>query len=128
MKPIKILVFFTFFAQLIYAQTTDDLNANADTYIDRNTATGENNTNYGGNTTIRVEYNRNNNWDEFSLVKFDLSSIPSGATITSATLKLVKTGGDTGAKNVAAHRLTKNWVENQATWNIYSSGNNWLIF
>jgi hypothetical protein len=126
MKAIKFLFIFLSLIHLnVLGQTTVNLDASDDSYIDRNTGSGENNTNYGSGTTMRVEYSRWNAWDEFSLVKFDLSSIPSGATITSATLKLVKTGGDTGAKNLAAHRLTKNWVESQTTWNIYSTGNNW---
>ncbi|MBK7366189.1 MAG: DNRLRE domain-containing protein [Nitrosomonas sp.] len=63
-----------------------------------------------------------------SLIKFDLSSLPSNATITSAVLSLyVVTNGDfsINARTFRVYRLKRAWVESQATWNIYSTGNNW---
>jgi hypothetical protein len=61
-----------------------------------------------------------------TLIKFDLSSIPSGALINSATLSFYTTGdySDTD-RTWAARRLKRDWVEAQATWNIYSTGNDW---
>lgn len=62
-----------------------------------------------------------------SLMKFDLSSIPAGSEITSATLRLYDTGADlaTNTRTMFANRLKRAWVETEATWNQYSSGNNW---
>ena len=63
------------------------------------------------------------------LIQFDLSSIPAGSTIDSATLYLtLREAGSFRASNnrtMRAYRLLQNWVEAQATWNIYSTGNNW---
>lgn len=83
-------------------------------------------TNYGtsdeivvGELATVVQTNR-------SLIKFDLSSIPSGATISSAVLSLwTKTDYATDNSTFKVHRVKRNWVEAQATWNIYSTGNNW---
>jgi hypothetical protein len=62
-----------------------------------------------------------------SLIKFDLSSIPSGSTITGVTLRIYDLASDFADNNrtLRAYRLLRTWVENQATWNIYSTGNNW---
>lgn len=61
-----------------------------------------------------------------SLLKFDLSSIPAYASIVSATLSLwTKTDYSTNARDVKVYRVLRNWVETQATWNVYSTGNNW---
>jgi hypothetical protein len=49
-----------------------------------------------------------------ALIRYDLSSIPATATITSATVRLVKIGGSTTARNVSIHRVTNNWTEGTA--------------
>lgn len=61
------------------------------------------------------------------LVKFDLSSIPSGSTIKTAFLKLryYYKEGDPEGRTYTAYRVTKNWVEMQATWNSYETGSPW---
>ncbi len=46
-----------------------------------------------------------------SLLKFNFSSIPAGATITAAQLRLVRTGGNNTAQNIGAYRLTNSWNE-----------------
>lgn len=64
-----------------------------------------------------------------SPLQFDLSSIPAGSTINSATLTLtLEAAASTYAANNRAmkvYRLLRNWVEAQVTWNVYSSGNSW---
>ena len=68
-----------------------------------------------------------------SLLAFDTSGIPAGATINSATLSMVvnmvpSAGPDCGSglsNNVGLHRLTADWNENQATWNQRMTGINW---
>lgn len=61
-----------------------------------------------------------------SLLQFDVSGIPASASVDDATLTLVRVSvdGDGGGTN-SAYRVKRVWVENQATWNIYSTGNNW---
>jgi hypothetical protein len=76
-------------------------------------------TNYVSNDILSV-YNRGGN-SQNSLVLFDLSSIPAGRTITSAKLILwhdtaIWPTGDLG-EDTQVFRLTKLWVQWQATWN-----------
>jgi hypothetical protein len=60
------------------------------------------------------------------LIKFDLSSIPASATILSATLSIWVNGDYCiNARTLRAYRVKRNWVEEEATWNVYSAGNNW---
>jgi len=61
-----------------------------------------------------------------SLVQFDLSSIPAGSTINSAFLDLTFVGdASDNARVFSVYRVKRAWVEDQATWNVYSTGNSW---
>jgi len=61
-----------------------------------------------------------------TLIKFDLSKIPSGALIISATLQMTMNANYSSATtDMTLHRVLRNWVINQATWNSYSTGNTW---
>lgn len=64
-----------------------------------------------------------------ALVRFDLSSIPAGAMISSATLSLYNFSHQPfiNGGTIAVHHVIKPWVETQATWNIYSTGNSWAV-
>jgi hypothetical protein len=64
---------------------------------------------------------------ERSLVKFDLSSIPPASTINVAYLMLYVNDydGAPASRTYVANRITKDWIETQATWNIYKTGSNW---
>lgn len=63
-----------------------------------------------------------------AILEFDISSLPVGAELISATLELyfyTSSGAVTG-KTVWAYKLNlTDWVEAQATWNIYKTGSNW---
>jgi len=95
-----------------------------DTYILSSSPT----TNYGTSSVIVVgqvlpfatpEINR-------GLIKFDISSIPSNSSIVSANLYLwVSADDSSNARTLSAYRVLRAWVEAQATWNVYSTGNNW---
>ncbi|MBK9580224.1 MAG: DNRLRE domain-containing protein [Fibrobacteres bacterium] len=55
-------------------------------------------------------------------------TLPSGSgTISAITLNLYKAanGGTNTGVNVEVHEMTRDWTESQATWNVYSTGNNW---
>ena len=53
-----------------------------------------------------------------SLLKFDLSSIPSNAIVTSASLNIYPYGGDSNTPLVELHRMSNdNWEEGTITWN-----------
>ena len=60
-----------------------------------------------------------------SIFKFDLSGIDSGATVTDAVLSLWEAYALGATADVTLNRILLNWVNAEATWNIYSTGNNW---
>jgi hypothetical protein len=85
-------------------------------------------TNYGNAATLYVgeEYGGTPGNVQRTLIKFDLSSIPAAASITSATLYLtIKQDLSNNSRNMKAYRLKRNWTETGATWNTYDGSNNW---
>ncbi len=58
------------------------------------------------------------------LLRFDLSAIPVGSTITSATLTVNVTNRTTGA-GYALYPLARAWSATQATWNSTASASAW---
>ncbi len=94
-----------------------------DTYLNQTNPT----TNYGGSTTLRVASDIANG-AERPLLKFDFSSLPDGAVISAAVLSLryYAKYGAVGGRTYWAYELTQTeWVELEATWNNYKSGNAW---
>jgi hypothetical protein len=64
-----------------------------------------------------------------SLVKFDVSSLPAGTQLSSATLYLysydaAQVKGNTGFYGV--YPLACDWADTQVTWNIAKTGTNWI--
>lgn len=55
--------------------------------------------------------NQGNNDLRRGAIKFDLSAVPAGSTITSATLTLRMSRTISGAQNIALHRALMNWGE-----------------
>ncbi len=99
-----------------------DETSGVDTYLDN----GETTTNYG--TEVRISAGEDNTVARIyrTLIKFDLSSIPSNATITSATLSLtIELDRSSNARDFKLYRVLRDWVEAQATWNIWKTSNNW---
>ena len=83
------------------------------------------NTNYGTDTFIVAGRNTAGKQDKI-LIKFDLSGLPAGATITSATLRLnLAASSGTGSFNIGLYKIIKSWVESTATWSNFSSGGNY---
>jgi len=105
---------------------TDGYGGDVTTYIDTYIAVAYPTTNYGTDTYLWEGYYDSTEWSARSLLKFDLSSIPSGATVTNATLSLYSlTDYSSNISTYAVYRQKRAWVESEATWNIYSTGNNW---
>lgn len=85
-----------------------DLTAIADTYISN--ASKDANKNFGAATTLRIDGNP----DQAALLRWDLSSIPVGSVVQSATLSLNVTG--TSGDTYEFYEVLRGWSETQATW------------
>lgn len=80
-------------------------------------------TNYGSGTDLNTRETAANGVLR-SILHFTL---PSGSgTISKISLFIKQNTALASPQNVYAHQLTQTaWVEAEATWNIYSTGNNW---
>lgn len=63
---------------------------------------------------------------ERSLLQFDLSSLPAGATVNSATLSLYVKAASGGAVTINARGLTADWTESEVTWKARNKAANQL--
>lgn len=82
------------------------------------------NQNHGNSDTIEHSTNRSTT----SLLRFDLSGIPTNATVISAQLSLYLRSSDAAAnqsRTVQLHALLLPWVENEATYTIRALGHPW---
>ena len=70
-----------------------------------------------GNATLMNVRSHNNNRNHRSFAKFDISSIPAGSTINSATLTLCATQVANATRTYNVHRVTGTWAEGTITWN-----------
>jgi hypothetical protein len=70
-------------------------------------------TNYGDDN--RIEVRPDNGADRRGLLKFDLSSIPANAVISSATLYLYEQDNKTG-QTTHIYRVASDWNEDTVTW------------
>ena len=79
-------------------------------------------TNHGGTVTMIVRQGDVRS----ALIRFDLSSIPAGATIEEATLGLYAVSrSNAGGLTVDLYRVSRSWTEGQATWNLARSSVAW---
>ncbi|MFN8498612.1 MAG: SdrD B-like domain-containing protein [Anaerolineae bacterium] len=94
---------------------TATLTSVADTFVQKNKPTEV----QGSATTMQTNPGNNNttNNTNYSLVQFDLSSIPPGATINSASLTLTVNASRANNHVDEVHRLLTSWTEAAATWN-----------
>ena len=63
--------------------------------------------------------------DKATLLKWDLSTIPAGSKISSASVTLNVTNNST--ETYQAYDLKRPWVESAATWLLYAAANPWQI-
>jgi hypothetical protein len=107
----------TDFVHIVVNPATVTLAATADTYISGDKKTS--NSNYGAASSLIADGNP----DFGALLKWDLSSIPVGSTLQSATLSVNVTGAS--ADTYEIYDLKRSWMELQATWNKAATGTNW---
>ncbi len=97
--------------QIASATATETLLASADARISQNVP----NWNFGNDTELFIAYGKN---VAASLVGFDLSGLPAGASIVNATLRLYVGNVDGSMpQTVTARRVTTPWAEGSVTWN-----------
>ena len=92
-----------------------------DTSINQNQPT----TNFASAPTILVDGDDpgNTGRDLSTLIKWDLSSIPAGSSVKSATIKFNVV--DVSSLTYEAYEMKKTWSESQATWNQSATGVPW---
>lgn len=100
---------------------TVTLNPTADAPIRSNSPTS----NFGNDNLVVGELNDQTGYVRRSLLRFDIPLV-SNAIVQSATLRLYQnTDYSSNARDFRVYRLLRAWVENQVTWNVYSTGNSW---
>jgi len=100
-----------------FKQGTNGYIGTTDTYINESAAT----TNYGSATSVTVD-----GAGPFAngLLKWDLSAIPSYATVSDVKL-VYNVTDNSGTSTYSVYRSLKPWTENGATWNTYDGTNAW---
>jgi len=100
-----------------------------DTYLNRQSPNANYSTVGEGNAKrLRLSWdNGRKREDRSALFGFDLSFLPSAATVTSATLKTYVTFRipSNTSLNVAAYGITRTWDIDSVTWNAAASGTPW---
>jgi hypothetical protein len=105
----------TDYVHIVVNPVTATLTATADTYV----SGGSKTSNFGASSSLIVDGSP----DNAALLSWNLSSIPAGSTLQSATLSVNVTG--TSADTYEIYELKRSWTELQATWNKAATGSNW---
>ncbi len=89
-------------------------------------AEGVENDNFGSVQTIEVDGSDDDTGgsNQMSLIKWDISHIPVGSTILSASITLDYLNTSNG-QEYELYRILRDWNENEVTWNQASNGNAW---
>ncbi|MBD3388053.1 MAG: DNRLRE domain-containing protein [Candidatus Altiarchaeales archaeon] len=83
---------------------------------------GDPDNNYETEAPLYVDGSTPSGYENWALMKFDISSIPSYATVTGVNLSVyIVDQGDA----YAFYQVKRDWVESEVTYNEYSSGNSW---
>lgn len=93
-------------------------NGMIDTWIDEDAE----DTNFGGSATCETDSD-----EKAALLRWDISSLPAGSTISAAEVTLRITSATDDPPGYHAYALNQNWIENQADWEEYSNGNEWEL-
>jgi hypothetical protein len=80
-------------------------------------------TNNGSATTLEVDGNDTGGRDLYAALHWDLSQIPAGATVTSATVTL--NISNPSPQTYGAYELKRAWSEGQVNWNEATTGTPW---
>ena len=102
---------------------TRNLTSTVDTQISENSTAA----NYGDATTLKVDGDDpgGSGKDAYSLLRWDLSSVPAGSEVDSASVTVNVTNPSTQTYQI--YDLKRPWVESAATWLQYASGGAWEV-
>lgn len=84
--------------------------------------------NSGTDTTHPIGYNTGSSNLRRMLLKFDFTkgtNPPNIKSIIDSAVLTIRCTTYATTKTLATFQVLRNWVEAQATWNVYSTGNNW---
>jgi len=98
--------------QAVPNSTTITQRSNKDSYVSIENPEA----NYGSATKMRVNNTHNGGTRELSYIQFDISSVPFGANILSATLTLL-CKASSNPNLVFVYRVLDTWTEHTITWN-----------
>ena len=90
--------------------TTQTFTSVADSWVYGNSPSA----NYGTSTEMEVKSDNGQNGRSF--VRFDVSSVPGGSTVSSATLTLCATEVAVATRTYELHRVAASWVETSVNW------------
>lgn len=79
--------------------------------------------NYGSELACLVDGDDGGGNDLSTVLYWDISAIPAGSLVEGVTLTLNVSNRSNDTYQV--YEMKRNWVEGEATWNVYESGNNW---
>ena len=102
---------------------TASVTSTADTYMLQNAPKK----NYGTATSLGVggDEPAGTGKDKYTLLKWNLPTIPAGSKISSASVTL--NVADPSAQTYQAYELKRPWVESAATWQLYAAAKSWQI-
>src|SRR5919112_1488954 len=101
------------------AETTNVVASVADTGLSELAPT----TNNGSATTLEVDGDDTGSRDLYAAVRWDLSQVPAGSTVTSATVTL--NISNPSPQTYGVYELKRAWSEGQVNWNQGSTGTPW---
>ena len=115
-----ILLLSSFLSENLTAQTTVKLVTSADTYISNSNTTN----NYGAQPLMKIT--RSSSTPRGSLLKWDVTSIPVNAVITSVSLTVnVSTAA---SQTYYLYNLKRDWIEGTGTGNTSGDGATWETY
>lgn len=87
-------------------------------------------TTFGSDSLLRLRFNAGTPSTHMApLLRFDVSSIPAGATVLEAYLDLYLSSAERADRDIGAavHGLLRPWNESAATWQRTGTGQNWAL-
>lgn len=130
MKKIILILLFLFITSTVYATSitlqegASSYSGTSDTelYEDGGGAGAGATTNYGTNSDL-LFWCTSSTYERNPIIKFDVSSIPSGSTINSAVLYLFDQTDNGYSGTWSLYRVFKPWTEGEATWKRWDNAN-----